>query len=333
MSAAGPPPVPSAPPVDEPFFAERRALKRQFNRAAKSFVSGDALHREVAARMQERLGYVKLQPARVLDAGCATGAAAPALRALYPKARQIGVDFAFEMARSAARPETWLARLRGAQRDAVCADMAALPLAHSSVGLVWSNLALHWLDDPEPALREAHRVLELGGLLMFSTLGPDTLRELREAWSEAEAGGGADARGTTAAGAAAGGAVTPAPARWHVKRFIDLHDIGDLLVKTGFATPVMDMEKIVLTYDSVARLAADLRATGSLNAMQGRSRGLGGRHAKQRMLDAYETRRVDGRLPATFEVVYGHAWKAPSRKTAGGDSVVRFVERARSAAR
>ena len=271
--------------------------------------------------MQERLGYVKLQPARVLDLGCATGSAAPALRALYPKAHRIGIDFAFEMARHSARPASWLARLRGlpgmrrARDSAVCADLAALPLAHSSMGLVWSNLALHWLDDPEPALREAHRVLELGGLLMFSTLGPDTLLELRESWHEAEIG------------------IRPAGTAWHVKRFIDLHDIGDLLVKTGFATPVMDMEKIVLTYDSVARLVADLRATGSLNAMQGRSRGLGGKHTKQRLQDAYEARRVDGRLPATFEVVYGHAWKAPSRKTAGGDSVVRFVERARNAAR
>lgn len=307
--------APPAAPVPEPFFAERRALKRQFNRAAATFAFGDALHREVAARMHERLGYIKLQPARTLDLGCATGAATAGLRALYPKTHIAGVDFAFEMARRAAQPEPWLARLRGAQRHAVCADMAALPLAHSSIGLVWSNLALHWLDDPAPALREAHRVLELGGLLMFSTLGPDTLRELREAWSEADA----------ATAAAAGSAVMPVPAGWHVKRFIDLHDIGDLLVKTGFATPVMDMEKIVLTYSAVEPLVDDLRATGSTNAMQARPRGLTGRHARARMVSAYEAKRSAGRLSATFEVVYGHAWKAPSRKTAGGDSVVRFV--------
>lgn len=326
MSQAGAP-----PPSSEPFFAERHALQRQFNRAADSFASADALHREVAARMRERLGYIKLAPARALDLGCATGATA-GLQALYPKSHIIGVDFAFEMLRRAAQPAAWLARLRGARRNpvsAVCADMAALPLAHSSAGLVWSNLALHWLDDPEPALREVQRVLELGGLFMFSTLGPDTLRELREAWSEAEAG----AAGTPAAGAATDSAATPAPPRWHVKRFIDLHDLGDLLVKTGFATPVMDMEKIVLTYESVDRLVADLRATGSTNAMQGRARGLTGKQVKQRMAEAYETRRSAGRLPASFEVVYGHAWKAPSRKTAGGDSVVRFVERAGGAAR
>ncbi len=142
---------------------------------------------------------------------------------------------------------------------------------------------------------------------MFSTLGPDTLSELREAWQLAEG--------------------AQADHRWHVKRFIDLHDIGDLLVKTGFATPVMDMEKIVLTYDSTDQLMADLRTTGSANAILGRRRGLTGRNLKRRMEQAYEARRVGGRLPATFEVVYGHAWKAPTRKIAGGDDVVRFFDR------
>lgn len=288
----------------EPFFADRRALKRQFQRAAGTFARGDALHREVAGRMLERLSYVKVAPGRVLDLGCATGSAATGLRALYPKAQLVGLDLAEAMAREAARPEPWFARVRGASRVGLCADMAAQPFGHSCFGLVWSNLALHWLDDPEPALREANRVLELGGLLMFSTLGPDTLRELRESW--------ATASGETA---------------WHVKRFIDLHDIGDLLVKTGFATPVMDMEKIVLTYADVDGLMADLRATGSGNAMNARRRGLTGRSQWQGMRAAYEARRTHGRLPATFEVVYGHAWKAPARRNASGEAIVRFADR------
>ncbi len=332
----------TAPAVDEPFFADRTALRRQFHRAAPTFAAGDALHREVAARMVERLGYVKLTPARTLDLGCATGAAGAALRTLYPKTAITGVDFAPGMAQqAAAQPDGWLARLRGAQRHAVCADLSALPLAQASHGLVFSNLALHWLDDPAAALREAHRVLELGGLLMFSMLGPDTLCELRDAWAEAEAGerdaGAAiqsmpEVRPGTAAENLAelrvDSAKPAAPlARWHVKRFIDLHDIGDLLVKTGFATPVMDMEKIVLTYQKVEQIVADLRATGSVNAMQGRARGLTGKRVWQRAAAAYEKRRSSGRLPATFEVVYGHAWKAPARKTAGGDDVVRFVGR------
>lgn len=322
--------------MDEPFFADRRALRRQFNRAASTFAAGDALHREVAARMVERLGYVKITPARTLDFGCATGATAAALRGLYPKTAITGVDFAPAMARAAAQPAGWLARVRGARHHAVCADLSALPLAHASHGLVFSNLALHWLDDPAAALREAHRVLELGGLLMFSMLGPDTLCELREAWAEAEAGRrdsgaanqGAPAMDTAATAEIPAGTRGAAPStRWHVKRFIDLHDIGDLLVKTGFATPVMDMEKIVLTYRNVEQLVADLRATGSVNAMQGRSRGLTGKRVRQRVAAAYEMRRTNGRLPATFEIVYGHAWKAPARKTAGGDDVVRFVGR------
>lgn len=309
-------------PADEPFFADRRAQLRNFNRAAATFAQGDALHREVAARMHERLGYVKLQPARVLDLGCATGAASTGLRALYPKALVVGADFAWNMARLAGRPEPWFARVRGASRTAVCADMAALPFAHSSFGLVWSNLALHWLDDPEPALREAHRALELGGLLMFSTLGPDTLKELRAAWEQdREQDGEQDGEQDDAAHRAGD------KADWHVKRFIDLHDIGDLLVRTGFATPVMDMEKVVLTYDTADRLVADLRATGSVNAMRGRRRGLTGKTAQSRMTRRYEASRVAGRLPATFEVVYGHAWKAPTRKTAGGEDVVRFFDR------
>ena len=210
-----------------------------------------------------------------------------------------------------------MARLRGASRNALCADMESLPLAAGSFGLVVSNLALHWLDDPADALREAHRVLEMGGLLMFSMLGPDTLCELRDAWAAADQGG------ATRHGAAG----TPTESGWHVKRFIDLHDIGDLLVKTGFATPVMDMEKIVLTYPSLDRLVADLRSTGSVNAMRARPRGLTGKALHRRLTQAYGARAVDGRLPATFEVVYGHAWKAPARKTKGGDDVVRFLGR------
>lgn len=316
--------------TDEPFFADRAALRRQLNRAAATFAAGDALHREVAARMVERLGYIKLTPARTLDLGCATGAAGSALRGLYPKTVITGVDFAPAMARAAAQPAGWLARLRGVERHAVCADLSALPLAHASHGLVFSNLALHWLDDPAAALREAHRVLELGGLLMFSMLGPDTLCELRDAWAAGETLDPSATSDPNASAAPGPGAAQP-PARWHVKRFIDLHDIGDLLVKTGFATPVMDMEKIVLTYENVERLVADLRATGSVNAMRGRPRGLTARRVWQRAVAAYElkrtVKRTGGRLPATFEIVYGHAWKAPARKTAGGDAVVRFVGR------
>jgi malonyl-CoA O-methyltransferase len=296
---------------------DRRALRRNFNHAARSFAEGDALHREVGTRMQERLGYIKLDVRAALDLGCATGGALPGLRERYPQAALTALDFALDMVRCAVPAPGLLDRLRarvqGARQHATCADMAALPFVHGSFDLVWSNPALHWLDDPAPAVREAHRVLRSGGLFMFSTLGPDSLKELRAAWGEADA--------------------DTVPAAWRVKRFIDLHDIGDLLLKSGFATPVMDMESIVLTYEQIDKLLDDLGNTGSVSAMLGRPRGLTGKSAWSRMRSAYEQLRCDGRLPATFEVVYGHAWKAPPRQTAGGAQIVRFAERGASGGR
>ena len=316
-------PAEPAAPI-EPFYADRAALKRNFSRAAATFSQGDALHREIAARMLERLAYIKLAPARLLDLGSATGGALPGLQERYPQAQLLALDFALPMLRAtvpAAVP--WHARIAASLRKkaapplGVQADMASLPFKSGALDMVWSNLALHWLDDPEPAIREANRVLAVDGLFMFSTLGPDTLSELRDAF------------------AAAG--LTPAQkGAWRVKRFIDLHDIGDVLVATGFTTPVMDMEKITLTYASLDGLFADLRASGAINAMLGRPRGLLGRGEMARVRAAYEAwraRRGDARLPATFEVIYGHAWKGQPRRTAGGEAVVNFVPSAEYRAR
>ena len=182
------------------------------------------------------------------------------------------------------------------------ADISSLPFADGVFALAWSNLALHWVDDPLPALSEAQRVLEPGGLFMFSALGPDTLKELRDSFAAA----GDD---------------------WHVKRFIDLHDIGDALGRAGFSAPVMDMEVLTLTYETLDGLFTDLRSTGSANAMVGRRRSLTGRGRLQDVRRAYERLRNGGRLPATFEVIYGHAWKSPPRRTARGESVVTFTPR------
>ena len=145
-------------------------------------------------------------------------------------------------------------------------------------------------------------MLRVGGLLTFTTFGPDTLRELRAAFA------GVD-RAT------------------HVSRFIDMHDLGDMLVNTGFAEPVVDMEKLTLTYADATALMRDLKAIGAHNATLGRPRGLTGRARWQRMLEALETFRRDDRLPATFEVVYGHAWKPEPRVSADGRAIVRFEPR------
>jgi len=282
-------------------FVDPRQVRRGFARVAASYGNADFFSREIDRRMLERLDFVRIEPERIVDLGCSQGASLPQLRARYPKAQYVGVDLVPEMLQAAIQPRSgwqrWLPFRREADTAFVTADAARLPLKPASAGLAWSNLLLHWLDDPLPALMEAHRVLEVGGLIMFSTLGPDTLKELRTAFADGYA---------------------------HTQRYIDMHDLGDMLVACGFADPVMDMEVVTLTYDSVDVLLAELRAAGANCAMRARRHGLTGRRAWENTRAAYEALRVEGKLPATFEVVYGHAWKAQPKKTADGRSVIRF---------
>ena len=291
-----------------------RSVRRSFERAAVTYDAAAVLQREIGQRMAERLALVKLDPATVVDAGCGTGEALAELGARFPGAFLVGVDFALPMlalargrAASSSAHGSIVARLLGAKarsaRVAVlCADFLRLPLASGSFEMVWSNLALHWVNDPAIAFAEFHRVLRVGGLLTFTTFGPDTLQELRSAFSTVD-------RAT------------------HVNRFIDMHDLGDLLVSTGFAEPVMDMEKLTVTYADAAALARDLKDTGERNATLGRPRGLTGRRRWQGMLQALERFRRDTRIPATFEVVYGHAWKPEPRVAADGRAIVRVHRR------
>jgi malonyl-CoA O-methyltransferase len=246
-----------------------RAARRRFERSAGTYPKFARLESEVFGRMLERLDYIRADPARVLDAG--SGPPRRELRRRYPRAMVIALDFSLAML---PRMRFWN-RMGAARLAAVCADMQALPLADASVDLVWSNMALHWLSDPLRALREFRRVLAPNGLLMFSTLGPDSLKELR-------------------AGAGEG----------RVHAFIDMHDVGDMLLAAGLAAPVMDMELITLEYPDAGTLLDDLRGSGQTSARADRPRGLAGRAFVERL------RRALGAKPkATFEVVYGHAWR------------------------
>jgi malonyl-CoA O-methyltransferase len=277
-------------------------VRRAFARAAAGYDAAAALQREIAARMLERLDDVKIRPDVLVDLGCGTGASLAALGERYPQARLVGIDVCEAMLRAGGRQRSklcWmLPFLRGPRHASlVAADAQALPLAAGAAGFVWSNLMLHWLADPLAAFREMHRTLEAGGLLMFSTFGPDTLKELRACFPDG---------------------------REHTLRFIDMHDYGDMLVECGFDGPVMDAERLTVTYPSPEALFDELRRSGSICAAPGRRRGLLGRRAWRAVCDAYEELRVEGRLPATFEVVYGHAWKAEPRTIADGRSVIRF---------
>ena len=282
-------------------FVDQRAVGRRFARAAASYAEGDFFAREVDRRMQERLDFVTLEPKRILDLGCSRGGSFPGLSARYPEAELLGLDVAPAMLSAGRVPraawQRWLGLGKNSEPLRVAGNASNLPLKSRSTAIVWSNLLLHWLDDPIPALAEAHRVLEVGGLLMFSTLGPDTLRELRAAFSDGYA---------------------------HTQRFADMHDLGDMVVGCGFADPVMDMEVVTLTYEDLDALFAELRAAGSACAMKARRHSLTGRKSWAAGLAAYEAMRKDGKLPATFEVIYGHAWKAAPKQTPDGRAIVRF---------
>jgi malonyl-CoA O-methyltransferase len=281
------------------------AVRRQFGRRALARGPLDFLSREAERRLLERLSLVRMQPSAILDLGCGQGLGLAALAQRYPKARLYGCDAAPAMLRRAVDtlrpvPRGWLSRFARsspvAQAALFGADVASLPLRGSSVDLLWSNLALPWIPDPAAAFDEWHRVIRPEGLLSFTALGVDSLLEIRRA----------------------GALMAPFP---------DMHDLGDLLVAAGFAEPVMDVERIVLTYRDAQALLDDVRALGG-NALRSRFRGLTGRGRRQRWLQALEAGRgSDGLLRLTIELVFGHAWCPAKKRLPGGLSRVEFIER------
>jgi malonyl-CoA O-methyltransferase len=297
-------------PAPDPRDVDPQAVRRAFARAAATYDGAAALQHEIGMRMAERLDYVKLAPSAILDAGCGTGDAVGDLGVRYPAARIVAFDIALPMvvaarARVHAGRSTFRRLLRPfaartvSEPAFVCADINALPFEGVACDLVWSNLALQWVNDLPRAFAEFRRVLKVGGLLSFTTFGPDTLREVRAAFA------GIDGK-------------------THTNRFVDMHDIGDMLVHAGFADPVMDMEHVTLTYASPKALVAELKAIGASNRTRGRPRGLMGRARWARAMARLEALRRDGRIPATFEVIYGHAWKVAPRTTPEGHAIVRL---------
>ena len=271
------------------FPIDKARARRAFERAAPGYDAAAVLQREIADRLLERLDYVRLDPRRVLDLGTGTGYAIPALHQRYRRARVIALDFAQAMLLAARRRGTWRRRPL-----CLCGDAERLPLADGAADLILSNSTLQWCNDCDAVFAECLRVLSPGGLLMFTTFGPDTLKELRAAWS------GVD--GYT-----------------HVSPFPDMHDLGDALVRARFADPVMDTERITVTYSRLPDLLADLKGIGAHNATGQRPRGLTGPRRLAAVTAAYEReRQPDGRLPATYEVVYGHAWAPLQKPVAGG---------------
>jgi malonyl-CoA O-methyltransferase len=264
---------------------DKRRVRASFERAAADYDRVAVLQREVGARLLERLALIRMAPQRVLDLGTGTGHIARALLKRYSGARVVGLDIAEGMLAQARRRSGWWRPPRF-----VCGDIERLPFASQSVDMILSNLTLQWCNGLDAAFAEFKRVLRPDGTLLFTTFGPDTLRELRASWAAADNYS-------------------------HVNSFLDMHDVGDALVRAGLAEPVLDVERITLTYPDLQGLVRDLKTLGAHNVTAGRARGLTGRGRWQAVREAYEDHRADGLLPATYEVVYGHAW-APAQSAA-----------------
>lgn len=276
---------------------DKRAVRAAFTRAAANYDAHAVLQREIGTRLLARLDYIRLDAHSILDIGCGTGVPTQALAHRYRPARVVGVDLAPTMVQAARRRRAgWLPFGLGpwaTRAHYVCADAERLPFAPASFDLVFSNLTFQWCD-PDVVFRECRRILRPGGLLLFTSFGPDTLKELRAAWHATDAGA-------------------------HVHDFIDMHDLGDALVRARLGDPVMDVERLTLTYPDVAGVLRDLKAIGAHNVARDRHPALTGKARFARFRAAYEThRRDDGTLPATYEVVYGHAWAVE----AGGQQIL-----------
>lgn len=273
---------------DQFFQLEKARVRASFGRAAGRYDGAAVLQREVGARLIERFKYLKIKPSRVLDLGAGTGAVTEQLLKAVPKAQVVALDFA--------EPMLQLAKTRGGwfrKPKPVCADALALPFADASFDLVFSNMAVQWFHPLHEYLQEVRRVMKPGGVFLFSSCGPDTLKELRSAWQTVDD-------------------------KVHTHGFLDMHDVGDAMLRSGFHEPVMYREMMTLTYQNVRTLMRDLGDVGASNASGSQQRGLTGKGALRALESAYEPfRQKDGLLPLSYEMLYGIGWLGESSLPAG----------------
>lgn len=261
-----------------------RDTRRRFDRAAAGFDDADFVHAVTRDGLAARLAPLLLEPDRVLDLGSATGATGRLLRKRFKRAHIVSLDLSHAMLVRARKLKPWLVRAAFVQADA-----ARLPFANETFDLIVANQLLPWFPDPQPVFAEVARVLVKGGVFAFASLGPDSLREVAGAWSAVDDG-------------------------QHVMRFPDMHDIGDGLVRAGLADPVLDVDRLAVSYEDPARLFVDLTRAGARNTLAGRAPGLTGRRRFRRMADALAASGTNGKFQLELELVYGHCWGAGPRQ-------------------
>lgn len=260
-------------------------IKNAFNKAAGTYNKNAVLQYEVGQRLIERLDFFSIEPQTILDLGMGTGAVTTLVQSKYPDAHIVGLDFAENMLREfKARSDH---NNNSQNVTLLCADINKIPLADKSIDLIFSNFTMQWCESITSLFKECHRVLKTNGILIFTVPGPETLVELRYALDNID------------------------PEHSHVNNFIDMHDLGDILVQTKFAHPVMDNDHFTLTYSSVQNLLKDIKAVGANTKLTTNSRKTLFSKGKLQQLNAEfeKYKQADGKFPLTYEVVYGHAFK------------------------
>ncbi|MFV2004069.1 MAG: malonyl-ACP O-methyltransferase BioC [Gammaproteobacteria bacterium] len=280
---------------------DQSRVRRAFDKAAEHYEQFAVLQNEVCKRLLEKLEIVKISPEYILDAGAGTGRAIPTLFERYKKAHVVALDLSENMLDKSSEQGGFFR-----SPHLVCADIEHLPFADNSFDLVFSSLSMQWCNDLNAVLLEAKRVLKPGGLFVFTTFGPDTLKELRHSWAEVDEVN-------------------------HVNQFVDMHDIGDALLQDGFAEPVMEAEIMTVTYDTVDGIMHDLKAIGANVTAESppdkqKVRGLAAKSVLHTVRQAYEQFRQNDLLPATYEIIYGHAWKPKPADTEDSAARQQHVE-------
>jgi len=253
-------------------------VRSGFDRAATRFAGADFVHRTAAEGLMQRLQPIAIAPRHVVDLGSALGAGSRQIARHFPKARILSIDRSAPMLKRAKDSRGWFSKVRELQADA-----AQLPLASGSVDYVFANLLLPWIDDVPACLREVARVLRKDGVFLFSTLGPDSLTVIRQAWSSVDDGP-------------------------HVHHFADMHNLGDAVMQAGLSDPVLDIDYLSITYRDSGAILADLAAAGARNSLRDRRRSLTGKGRVARFRESLDDRAIDGVIELKLELVYGHAF-------------------------
>ena len=288
--------------MDDPFLLNSRDVRRRFDRAADTFGAADFVHGVTRDGLLTRLQPLRIDAKAVLDLGAATGSATALLRKRFGGAHIVSLDLSRNMLRQRKRRRPWFTRTSSVQADA-----QRLPFADQSFDVVFANLLLPWVNDPAAVLAEVSRVLRKGGVLAFATLGPDSLKQLSRAWGLVDSH--VDVKHAHVAHAHVDHA--------HVHRFLDMHDIGDALVKAGLADPVLDVDRLTVKYPDARKLFRDLTLSGSRNSLAGRRRGLLGKGQFNRLVAALSETSPGAGIEIDLELVYGHCWSTGPRNDPG----------------